>query len=305
VTSIDKRRSSFSADVRHELALHPSPRACCQLSELQGVLAAARTAEADAGFTCRLTTNIAARKVVGLVHALSGAPGEPGGEGHFRRGRTPVRPSYIVAVPRTPGTPLHGLAIGAAPPARSHCERAHLRGAFVAAGTVSVGGRGSHLEFALTSEAGATGVAVALRRLGVRPRVRHRGRRWLVYIKGGEDVALLLNAMGASQAVLRFENDRILREMRGQANREANSETANLRRSVATAVRQVDTVRRLVAAGVLEAQPQALREMAALRLSMPGASLAQMSVRLGVSKSAVNARLRRLAAVAAEAGLVD
>ena len=305
MTSIDKRRTSFSADVRHELALHPSPRACCQLSELRGVLAAARVSETESGFTCRLTSNIAARKVVGLVHLLSAAPGDPGGEGHFRRGRTPVRPSYLVAVPRTPGTALGGLRVGAPPPPRSHCERAHLRGAFVAAGTVSVGGGGSHLEFALTSEAGAGGVALALRRLGVRPRVRHRGRRWLVYIKGSEDIALLLKAMGASQAVLRFENDRILRELRGQANRQANSETANLRRSVATGLRQVDTVRRLAAAGVLDTQPQALREMAALRRSMPAATLAQLAARLGLSKSAVNARLRRLAAVAAEAGLVD
>jgi DNA-binding protein WhiA len=175
----------------------------------------------------------------------------------------------------------------------------------VAAGNVSVGGGGSHLEFALTSEPGAAAVARALRRLGVRPRVRQRGRRWLVYLKGSEDVALLLNAMGASQAVLRFENDRILREMRGQANREANSETANLRRSVATGMRQVDIVRRLSAAGVLDTQPQALREMAALRLAMPAATLAQLAARLGLSKSAVNARLRRLGAVAAEAGLVD
>jgi DNA-binding protein WhiA len=111
--------------------------------------------------------------------------------------------------------------------------------------------------------------------------------------------------MGASQAVLHFENDRILRELRGQANRQANSETANLRRSVATGLRQVAAVRGLMASGALDQQPTALREIAGLRLSMPSATLGQMAERLSLTKSAVNARLRRLTAVAAEAGLVD
>jgi DNA-binding protein WhiA len=111
--------------------------------------------------------------------------------------------------------------------------------------------------------------------------------------------------MGASQGVLRFENDRILRELRGQANRQANSETANLRRSVATGLRQVTVVRRLDGSGALDEQPLALREMASVRLAMPSATLVVMADRIGVSKSAVNARLRRLQAVAEEAGLVD
>jgi hypothetical protein len=127
----------------------------------------------------------------------------------------------------------------------------------------------------------------------------------MVYVKGSDDVTTLLKAMGASQGVLRFENDRILRELRGQANRQANSETANLRRSVATGLRQVDEVRRLMASRVLDDQPVALREMAGTRLAMPSATLGQMAERMGLSKSAVNARLRRLSAAAQEAGLIN
>jgi DNA-binding protein WhiA len=126
----------------------------------------------------------------------------------------------------------------------------------------------------------------------------------MVYLKGSDDVTTVLKAMGASQAVLRFENDRILRELRGQANRQANSETANLRRSVASGLRQVSQVHLLVDSGLLDDQPLALREMAGRRLAMPSATLGQMAERMGLSKSAVNARLRRLEAVAEEAGLV-
>jgi DNA-binding protein WhiA len=127
----------------------------------------------------------------------------------------------------------------------------------------------------------------------------------LVYIKGSEDVILLLQAMGASHAVLRFENQRILREVRGQANRLANSETSNLKRSVATGLRQAAAARRLTHSGALQSQPQAIREMAHLRLAAPTASLSVLASRLGLSKSAANARLRRMLAAAADLGLVD
>ena len=127
----------------------------------------------------------------------------------------------------------------------------------------------------------------------------------MLYLKGSEDLATMLKVMGASHAVLRFENDRIVREMRAQANRQANTETANLRRIVDSSLRQATAARRLSASGVLQTQPRALQEIASVRLSMPSASLEQLAFRLSLSKSAVNARLRRLVAVAAEAGLVD
>jgi DNA-binding transcriptional regulator WhiA len=298
-------RESFTADVRHELALQAQPRSCCQLSELQGFAAAARV-DADTGplLSLRLTSNVAARKVVRLSRLLRG-DAEEGHPGHFRRGATHVRPTYEVGIKRDDGTPLVELKPGSALPARACCRRAYLRGAFTAAGVVSISPGGSHLEFGFTTEHGSAAAATAITSLGLRPRARRRGRRWLVYVKGSEDIALLLKAMGASQGVLRFENDRILRELRGQANRQANSETANLRRSVATGLRQVTVVRRLDGSGALDEQPLALREMASVRLAMPSATLVVMADRIGVSKSAVNARLRRLQAVAEEAGLVD
>lgn len=299
-------KESFGADVRHELALQVQPRSCCQLSELRGALGAGHVvAGDDESITVRLTSSVAARKVVRLSHLLSGNPEEAHHEGHFRRGRTRVRPSYEVVITREASSAVRQMDAVAALPSRACCRRAYLRGAFMTAGVVSIGAGGAHLEFGLTGEPEAGAVAQAIGGLGFRPRTRRRGKRWMVYVKGSDDVALVLQAMGASQAVLRFENDRILRELRGQANRLANSETGNLRRSVATGLRQAEAAKRLAASGVLEAQPPAVREIASARLSMPSATLGQMAARLALTKSAVNARLRRLVEVADEAGLVD
>lgn len=286
------RQPSFASDARHELALQFPARACCRDAEVTGVLGAARTREVDGGLTVLLTSSAVARKLVRLARF------EAHEEGHFKRGTTPVRPTYEVTLKPAP-------VVAMTPPSRACCRRAYLRAAFMTAGDVSIAMSGTHLEFRLASEPAARHVAEVLRALEVRPRTRRRGPRWLVYVKGSEDLVLLLQAMGASQAVLRFENQRILREVRAQANRAANSETANLRRSVATGLRQAGAARRLSHAGLLEGQPQALREVAQARLAAPTATLRGLASRLHISKSATNARLRRLLSLASDNGLVD
>ena len=267
---------------------------------MSGVLAAARTREAGDGVTILLTSSAVARKLVRLARSAERARDqvEAPQEGHFRRGPTHVRPTYAVTLRTAPILPVN-------PPTRACCRRAYLRAAFMTAGDVSIGTSATHLEFRLSSEAAARQVSDVLKALEVRPRTRRRGPRWLVYVKGSEDLILLLQAMGASQAVLRFENERILREVRAQANRAANSETANLRRSVVTGLRQAGAARRLVRAGLLETQPQALREVAQARIAAPTATLSSLASRLHISKSATNARLRRLLTLAGDLGLID
>lgn len=271
---------------------------------MAGALAAARTRAAEGGTTLLVTGSAVARKLVKLARSVEREQIAEGGtaageaEGHFRRGPTHVRPTYQVTL--RPAPPALSEA-----PARECCRRAFLRAAFMTAGDVSIGSTGTHLEFRLASQAAADQVSEVIRALEVRPRTRRRGPRWLVYVKGSEDLILLLKSMGASQAVLRFENERILREVRGQANRAANSETSNLRRSVASGLRQAEAARRLARTGLLDAQPQAIREVAQARIAAPTATLSALGSRLHLTKSAANARLRRMLSVAAELGLVD
>jgi DNA-binding CsgD family transcriptional regulator len=298
-------QSPFATDLKHELALHVPARACCQLSELRGFTAAAPVRVGDGEVSFRVSSNIAARKAVRLTGLLKGRNGDARGTGHFLRGVTRVRPTYRVSLGFDAGGRLALLAAPAVAPTRSCCRRSFVRGAYLAGGSVSLGASGYHLEIAFASQAGAAAAADALAELGIPAGSRDRGRRRLLYLKSSEDLVTALKLMGAGHSVLRFENDRILREMRAQANRQANVETANLRRVVGSSLRQTAAARRLSAAGLLMAQPLAVREIASARLAMPSASLLQIALRLGLSRSAVNARLRRLVASAEEAGLVD
>jgi DNA-binding protein WhiA len=115
----------------------------------------------------------------------------------------------------------------------------------------------------------------------------------------------MLGLMGANRAVMRFENDRILRDMRSQANRRANSETANMDKRLRAALQQRDAIRRLkVRDSRLQSLPAALREVAELRLAHPQAGLRELAQLAEVSKSAVANRLRRLVALAKRNGLI-
>ncbi|HEV3232425.1 MAG TPA: DNA-binding protein WhiA [Candidatus Dormibacteraeota bacterium] len=288
------------------------------MSELVGLAAAAPASVAGGELTVRLTRNSVARKVVRLARLLDPDLEEAPG-GHYRRGATAVRPSYRTTIGLRPGTPLARLAEAAAPragggggdpvrfrmPPRADCRRAFLRGAFLATGVLSVAAGGYHMEIRLRAREAAEALAEALREMDAPAAVHPRRDRSVVYLKGSEAIATALAAMGASSAVLELENARILRQMRGQANRQANSETANLRRTVNTAVRQLQAVRALRQGNRLDALPPALREIAAVRAALPEASLQGLAEHLGLTKSAVNGRLRRLVEVAVEGGLLD
>jgi DNA-binding protein WhiA len=112
--------------------------------------------------------------------------------------------------------------------------------------------------------------------------------------------------MGANRAVMRFEHDRILRDMRSQANRRANSETANLDKRLRAALQQREAVRRIKAHDRrLQSLPPALRDVAELRLAHPQAGLRELAELAQLSKSAIANRLRRLVERAKGSGLID
>ena len=102
------------------------------------------------------------------------------------------------------------------------------------------------------------------------------------------------------EAVEAFEVARNVKEVREQVNRLVNCETANLQKTVDAAGRQLEAIRRLQAAEVIPRLPKKLRQTAEQRLAHPDASLAELADMLGVSKSGMNHRMRKLRELAEE-----
>jgi cell division protein WhiA len=281
-------RPSFTDEVKAELANVDPARPCCQEAELAAMVEAL-AGPADPGpLTLRIPRNAVARKVVHLAK-LAGGRVET-----VRKGATEKRPIYRLRLTLPAG---RGSADAC-------CARAILRGSFLARGVLGNPANAYHLEMAVPDGGGLLSAGAARAGIGLK-HTRRRGRS-VYYLKGAEPISRMLGLMGANRAVMRYEHDRIVRDMRSQANRRANSETANLDKRLRAALQQREAIRRLKAReGRLRSLPPALRDIAELRLAHPQASLRELAELSQLSKSAVANRLRRLVAHANRNGLID
>ncbi|MDQ3912065.1 MAG: DNA-binding protein WhiA [Actinomycetota bacterium] len=168
---------------------------------------------------------------------------------------------------------------------------AYLRGAFQGAGYVSRPGyrHGHHLEFVHENEEFVRRT-VSLSRAPLK--VTRRRARFVAYAKSADGVTTLLAQMGLHEAVLEYEAQAVIGEAKANANRVTNFDAANAARIAAAAASQQEILLSLSPVGL----PKALREMLELRLEYPDASLAELARLGGITKSAANHRLRRLAA---------
>jgi len=182
--------------------------------------------------------------------------------------------------------------------ARRCCRGAYLRGALLGAGSLS-GPRDPHLEIRTAEPEGARFLAAVAAREGAELHVLERRRHAVAYAKGTETIADLLVAAGSTDVVLALEERSVLAATRGDANRLANADHANLVRTSRAAHTQLEAVRRLQAAGVLEGLPEPLRELAALRVRHPTLSIAALARRCSppTTKASAYRRLRRLQAL--------
>lgn len=196
------------------------------------------------------------------------------------------------------GRPVRGL-----PPrvvAGSECDaEAAWRGAFIAHGSLTEPGRSSSLEVTCPGPEAALALVGAARRLGLTAKAREVRGIDRVVVRDGDAIAALLTRLGAHEAVLAWEERRMRREVRATANRLANFDDANLRRSARAAVAAGARVQR--ALEILgEDIPDHLRDAGHLRLEHKQASLEELGqlAEPPMTKDAVAGRLRRLLAMA-------
>ena len=177
------------------------------------------------------------------------------------------------------------------------CKRAYLRGAFLAGGSVNnPEGSSYHLEIASMYEEHCQALVDLANEFHLNARCIEWKKGFILYIKEGEKIIELLSIIGAHQALFKFEDVRIMRDMRNSVNRIVNCETANLNKTIGAAVRQIDNIRLLQKEVGLESLPDKLREVAEVRLAHPDINLKEVGELLKgtVSKSGVNHRLRKI-----------
>lgn len=180
------------------------------------------------------------------------------------------------------------------------CQRAFLRGAFLASGSMSDPEKSYHLEIVCTQPSQAEQVRSILQGFGVEAKIVQRKKYQIVYMKDGTGIADFLNIVEAHVSLMQFENYRILKEMRNSVNRRVNCETANIGKTVNASSRQVEDILLIQQRAGFANLPDNLREMAEIRLAYPDAPLRELGGYLNppVGKSGVNHRLRKLSEMA-------
>ena len=183
---------------------------------------------------------------------------------------------------------------------RNCCKRAFLRGAFLAAGSISAPEKFYHLEIVCDREAKAQQLQQIMTVLGIESKIVSRKKHYVVYIKEGSQIVDFLALTEANVSLMNLENIRILKEMRNNVNRKVNCEAANINKTVSAAVKQIEDIHYIQEQIGLDHLPEGLEEIAALRLEYPEATLKELGMMLTpcVGKSGVNHRLRKISDIA-------
>jgi DNA-binding protein WhiA len=169
-------------------------------------------------------------------------------------------------------------------------EKALIRGSFLGSGSINNPEKIYHLEVIYSCEENVDYVIDILKKYDIiMKKLNNTG-----YIKDGEEISEFLAFIGANSSVLKFEEIRVLRDMRNNVNRLVNCETANLNKTINAALKQIDDIKFIKNMKKFNELPKNVQEVANLRLENPDLPLAELGKMLSspVGKSGVNYRLK-------------
>lgn len=302
---------AMTAQVKAELANTTITKSCCRKAEVSSILRFAGGLHIVSGrivVEAELDTGATARRLRKDIAEIYGHDSEV-----LVMQNAGIRKDthYVVRVSKDgealarqtglidgSGRPIRGL-----PPqvvSGSSCDAvAAWRGTFLAHGSLTEPGRSSALEVSCPGPEAALALVGAARRLGISAKAREVRGIDRVVIRDGEAIGALLTRLGAHESLLAWEERRMRREVRATANRLANFDDANLRRSARAAVAAGARAQR--ALEILGAEvPDHLKMAGTLRVEHRQASLEELGQlhEPALTKDAIAGRIRRLLAMA-------
>jgi len=172
---------------------------------------------------------------------------------------------------------------------------AWVRGVWGGCGSLYVPKSGYYLVIRTCTEAVAKRAAQVLHKARIYPSERMHGRHELI-VRAQQDIVTFLSKIGLPDASLSIEDKAWMRDMRNQANKMRNCDTANINKTLKAAEEQSELAAEIFRSGIAETLPQSLRALAEARLEHPEESLSELGRRLSppVTKSTVKYRWKRL-----------
>ncbi|QNQ82554.1 DNA-binding protein WhiA [Lactobacillus sp. PV037] len=199
----------------------------------------------------------------------------------------------------------HGFITGVPEKIKESRQRAmsYLRGAFLASGSINNPETSRyHLEiYSLYENHNDDLLRLINSYFHLNAKKTKRRNGYIVYLKEAEKIGDFLHIVGAVNAMLNFEDLRIMRDMRNSVNRLVNCDTANLKKTANAAAKQVEDIEVLEQTVGLDSLPEKLSILARFRLDNPELSLKEVAAQVPdgpISKSGVNHRFQKLHSMA-------
>lgn len=307
---------SFSAEVKEEIARQTGSARHCKIAELAAIFSmcgSAMISENDRYSVKIVTENVlVARKFYKLVKEIFDVVAEIAIASTnrlnksniytviIRKHENAVTLLKVLRILDANGEIEDDVLVGSLLTQQSCCKRAFIRGAFLAAGSLSDPNKFYHFEIVCNNEAKAEQLKEIINFFELDSKVVARKKSFVVYIKEGTQIVEILNVIEAHISLMNLENVRIIKEMRNSVNRKVNCETANLNKTVSAAIKQIrdiEYIRDTVGLGSLK---EGLEEVARARLENPDMPLKDLGLILSepVGKSGVNHRLKKISEIA-------
>jgi len=182
------------------------------------------------------------------------------------------------------------------------CSRAFLRGLFIIAGNISDPKKAAHLDISFNDAYQANLCLMLINNYKLNVKSGKRKNHYIVYMKDSDGISDFLNIIGAHKGLLKYENERVIKDLRNTVNRQVNCENANMQKIADVSFRQTQAIKLIRLAGRFEFLPENLRTVAILREDNPEISLTEIGMLLhpSLSKAGVSHRLKAIEIFAME-----
>ena len=307
---------SFSFDTKNECCRLPVQKLCCARAEAYGILLYCNTFNPSEVRIITENPNFAARlpklfhRAFGLrfdrhpepVPSSGADCGRPGGNMPGQPGKLIFQITERAKLDHIINTlgfsPALNLVlhINFAMVEEECCRAAFLRGVFFAGGSVTDPLKRYHLELATSHLQVSRELGTLLQECGFAPKGVTRNGSFVTYFKQSEHIEDFLTLIGAPLAAMNVMSAKMEKDLRNSVNRRLTCDSANLDKAVEAAQEQLEAIRRLRTAGLLDQLPDKLQQTAALRLENPELTLSELAEEFDppVTKSCLNHRLRKI-----------
>lgn len=296
---------SFSYDTKNELCRLPVQRLCCARAEAYGILLYCSTFHPGEVRVVTENPNFAARlprlfhRAFGLRFDRQPEPEQQEGKRVFQLTDGKKLDHIINLLGYDPRqNPVLHINFGMLE--EECCRSAFLRGVFFAGGSITDPAKRYHLELTTSHMQVSRELDVLLRECGYPPKSVSRNGSFVTYFKQSHQIEDFLTLIGAPVAAMNVMTAKMEKDLRNSVNRRLNCDSANLDKAVGAAQEQLEAIRKLEGAGLLEKQQEKLRQTASLRAANPELTLSELAEEFDppVTKSCLNHRLRKLVELA-------